>query len=109
MNGSNVEQLDAAAIAAAIRTLDVPALQQLAGLLAAELAAERGEAADDAEVERRLAKLAAAAREGRFGKLTCPLCGNSSRHEASLRRHLRRYHRDEIAAMPAGQFKPRVV
>lgn len=93
-----------AAIAAAIGTLDAPALRELAGRLVHELAVRRAAVVGDAEVKRRAGLLVAKAREARFGRVACPLCGKLSNGGPALRRHIVRAHGAEVAELPAEQF-----
>ena len=58
-----------------------------------------------AEFERRIRILCARAGQTTKGRIICSLCAKDHADGQSHRRHLRRYHREEIISLPAKRFE----
>jgi hypothetical protein len=58
----------------------------------------------DEELERRIKYLVNRAKTTAYGRLACRFCESVSKHGPGLKRHLKRLHRDEIAAISSEYF-----
>jgi hypothetical protein len=94
----------AAEIAGRVRALDRDGLVALVGLLVGDVAALRDEARSREEMKRRAGILAGRAAEGSYGRAKCVLCGKE-KHSYEMARHILRAHGDQVAEMPAGEFR----